>query len=167
MKKFKVLGLALLVALSLSACGADTSTNTESSVTKAEGVTAAAFTLDVCGVTVTNETLASCDLYTATAETVNSEGNAKSDEYVGYKLSDILNACNITGDFGKLTATATDGYEVTYDGDVLAETVFIAVQKNGESFKEAPWFAPCSSDTTGDFLKGLAKLSIEGAEASK
>jgi len=176
MKKVLAILLALVMVFSFAACGEkkeDTNKEgqqqeqqkEESKVQVVKGVTIPEFTIHVCGVKITNEDMAAYDLYSYQADTVNSSGTAKSNVFIGFKMSDIIDAAGLTGTYGKLTATATDNYTVEYEGDLLAENCFIAISKDGTQFKNGPWFAPCASGTTGDYLQDLAKLEIAGATA--
>lgn len=130
-----------------------------------KGVTIPEFKLKVAGVKITNEDMAAYDLYKYTANTVNSSGTAKSNVYIGFKMSDVIDACGLTGEFGKLTAIATDGYEVVYEGNILADNCLIAISKDGTQLKNGPWFAPGEAKSTGNFAQDLAKIEIEGAKA--
>ena len=104
-------------------------------------------------------------VYEVQTTSVNSAGTESTSTYVGFALSDVLTAAGIT-EYQTVTATADDGYAVEVDGTVAAEpTTLLAISKDGEQFKTSPWFAPCSSGTTGDYLKGMVALSVDGAEA--
>jgi len=176
MKKVLAILLALVMIFCLAACGSNNSGNKEdqkkeeqqqeeSKVSVVKGVTIPEFAIHVCGVKITNEDMAAYDLYSYQADTVNSSGTAKSNVFIGFKMSDVIDAAGLTGTYGKLTATATDNYAVEYEGDILAENCFVAISKDGTQFKNGPWFAPCESGTTGDYLQDLAKIEIAGATA--
>lgn len=134
----------------------------KASVEVVKGVTIPSFKIKICGVKITNEDMAAYDLYKYTADTVNSSGTAKSNVYIGFKMSDVLAACGITGTPGKATVTATDNYEITYEGNLLADNCLIAISKDGAQGKNGPWFAPGESGTTGDYLQDMSKMEIEG-----
>jgi len=163
--------LALLLALAMvfcfAACGEKQEQKKEEaptvSVEAVKGVTIPEFKIKICGVKITNEDLAAYDLYKYASNTVNSSGTNKSNVYIGFKMADVLEACGITGTFGKATVVATDGYEVVYEGNLLADNCFIAISKDGALGKNGPWFAPCESGTTGDYIQDLSKIEIEGA----
>ena len=168
MKKFLAVMLAIAMVFSFAACGEkNTGGNQSEPEIKLEvvkGITIPKFSVKVCGAKVTNEDMAAYDLYKYTADTVNSSGTAKSNVYIGFKMSDVLAECGITGTLGKATVTAADNYEVVYEGDLMAENCFIAISKDGAQGKNGPWFAPCASGTTGDYLQDLAKIEIDGAK---
>lgn len=170
MKKFLAILLALAMVFSFAACSEKKEEPKQEEPQKAsvevvKGVTIPSFKIKVCGVKITNEDMAAYDLYKYTADTVNSSGTAKSNVYIGFKMSDVLAECGITGTLGKATVTAADNYEVVYEGDLMAENCFVAISKDGAQGKNGPWFAPCASGTTGDYLQDLSKMEIEGAKA--
>lgn len=120
------------------------------------------FTLQINGVPVTSDDLSGCPAYTVTAESVNSSGTAKSYVYVGYALSDVLALVGVTDGYTKLEATADDGYTIACDAELAAQpTTLVAFLRDGEPFKNGPWFAPCGSATTGDYLKNTASLTVD------
>ena len=188
MKKLLTLLLALSLVLSMAACGSkshDTApVSTEGQQTQetndqpqeAEepsapeakelvGVTIPAFTVMVGEKEITDATMAEYAVYEVQTTSVNSAGTESTSTYVGFALSDVLTAAGIT-EYQTVTATADDDYAVEVDGTVAAEpTTLLAISKDGEQFKTSPWFAPCSSGTTGDYLKGMVALSVDGAEA--
>ena len=187
MKKLLTLLLALSLVLSMAACGSKTNdtapdstedqqtqeTNDqpqeaeEPSAPEAKelvGVTIPAFTVMVGEKEITDATMAEYAVYEVQTTSVNSAGTESTSTYVGFALSDVLTAAGIT-EYQTVTATADDDYAVEVDGTVAAEpTTLLAISKDGEQFKTSPWFAPCSSGTTGDYLKGMVALSVEGAE---
>ena len=188
MKKLLTLLLALSLVLSMAACGSKTNdtapdstedqqtqeTNDqpqeaeEPSAPEAKelvGVTIPAFTVMVGEKEITDATMAEYAVYEVQTTSVNSAGTESTSTYVGFALSDVLPAAGIT-EYQTVTATADDDYAVEVDGTVAAEpTTLLAISKDGEQFKTSPWFAPCSSGTTGDYLKGMVALSVDGAEA--
>lgn len=188
MKKLLTLLLALSLVLSMAACGSKTNdtapdstedqqtqeTNDqpqeaeEPSAPEAKelvGVTIPAFTVMVGEKEITDAAMAEYAVYEVQTTSVNSAGTESTSTYVGFALSDVLTAAGIT-EYQTVTATADDGYAVEVDGAVAAEpTTLLAISKDGEQFKTSPWFAPCSSGTTGDYLKGMVALSVDGAEA--
>ena len=170
MKKFLAVMLAIAMVFSFAACGEkNTGGNQNEPEIKLEvvkGITIPKFSVKVCGAKVTNEDMAAYDLYQVTADTVNSSGTAHSNVYVGFKLTDVLEAAKVEGTLGKATIVCTDGYEVAFEGDLKAEGVLLAITKDGSQFKSGPWFAPCTSKTTGDFAQDLAKIEIDGGSSS-
>lgn len=162
MKKLLAVLLALAMILSLGACGAKEEPKPESKVTEVTGVTVPEFKVKICGAKITNETMASYKLYQAVSHSTNSQGNSSENTYVGYKMVDVISAAQISGSWSKAQIICTDGYESTYEGDIQAEDVLLAITKNGESFKDGPWFAPCSSEVSGDFAQDLSKIELDG-----
>ncbi len=125
------------------------------------------FAINICGVSIGNSEMEKYELHTAVSESVNSEGTKKTAEYKGYKLSDVFKECGINDIPKAIEVTATDGYSFTYEGDLSDATCLIAMLKDGEPFKEGPWFAPCSSDTTGDYLKNLKSIGLTDKNQDK
>ena len=179
MKRTLALLLTMALTLSLAACGAgggsggtespeqSSSQPPESSAPEIREVVATvpAFSIQVNGVEVTNETLADCAVYEIQATSVNSAGTESTTTYAGFALSDVLAAAGVT-DYAAVTATADDGYAVEVSAEVAeAPTTLIAISENGEPFSSSPWFAPCASGTTGDYLKGVVAITLDGAAA--
>lgn len=180
-KRILALMLVLILAVSFAACGekkeeakdpdpdpvvVDNDGEKADGPTAEEvmGVTIPEFAITVNDVEVTHEMMADYAIYQVTVSTVNSSGTESTTTFCGFALKDILAAAGIEGDFTTLTAVATDGYEITFEdaGELIASDVtLVALTKNGDPFKEAPWFAPCTSGTTGDYLKGMATIVLE------
>lgn len=177
MKKVISLFLALIMVLALAACGGDNGPaasgspeNSPSAQTPStpeiKEVTAdvPAFSIQVNGVEITDGTLAGCALYEIRTATVNSVGTESAVTYTGFALSDVLEAAGVTG-YTSVTAAADDGYAVEVSAEVAgAPTTLVAIAKDGAPFSEYPWFAPCSSGTTGDYLKNMVAITLDGAE---
>lgn len=155
MKKLLAIVLALAMVFSFAACGKE---KVQEGMAPVDGITAPEFKIKLCGEKVDSSMMSSYPLYLAKTDTVNSQGTEKQAEYIGYKLTDMLKALNSESLSGKITATATDGYVLEYDGDM--DQILIALIRDGEVFKDGPWFAPCDSKTSGDFLQDLKKLDI-------
>ena len=181
MKKALVLLLTLAMALSLAACGgtedppatdspeasAPVETTPESDAPEIQEVvvTVPAFSIQVNGVEITNETLADCPVYEIQATSVNSAGTESTTTYAGFALTDVLAAAGVT-EYTSFTATADDGYAVEVSAEVAsAPTTLIAISEDGAQFSSSPWFAPCGSGTTGDYLKGMVAITLDGAAA--
>ncbi|MCQ2414495.1 MAG: hypothetical protein MJ063_00375 [Lachnospiraceae bacterium] len=180
MKKTIVTLLTLVMAFLLAACARPATTapaETTAAVpaqtaaeTKAPEATEAAeeqipeFSVTVCGVKVGNAELASCKVAEASSESTNSEGTKKTASYAGYRMSDVFAAAGVKEIPAEVTLTATDGYSFTYAGDLSADTCLLAITKDGKSFKEGPWFAPCASEVSGDYLKNLSAIEAAGQE---
>ena len=168
MKKYVSLILALLLALTLTACGGNSSNtdtaDTADTLKEAVGVTIPSFSLNVNGTIVTDAELADYPVYEVPATSTNSSGTESTCVYIGFSLKDVLEAAGV-GDFETLSAMASDGYIVDVNAETaLNPSTLIAISRDGEQFKEAPWFAPCSSKTTGDYIKGCAAIALDGAD---
>ena len=118
------------------------------------------FSIVVCGTTITNESMDEYAVYTISVETTNSEGTVKNYTYAGYSILDVLKAAGVEASEGVVVATATDGYEISYEENIIIEPTLVALIRNDEAFKEGPWLAPCESTTNGDYLKNLAEIKI-------
>ena len=171
MKKVLAIILALALVFCFAACGEKAEKQEEQKqesgldFKEVKGVTIPEFKVKVCGAKVTNEDMAAYPIYQITANTVNSSGTAHSNVYVGFMFTDVLEAAQVSGDLGKATIICTDGYEVAFEGDIKAEGVLLAISKDGTQFKAGPWFAPCTSGTTGDYAQDLSKVEIEGGSS--
>ncbi len=165
MKKYVALILALMLLFSLTACGGNDDGKDEASELKeAVGVTIPAFSLNVNGTIVTDADLADYPVYEVSATSTNSSGTESTCVYVGFSLKDVLDVAGV-GEFKTLAAIASDGYEVEVDAAMALEpSTLIAISKDGEQMKDGPWFAPCTSATTGDYNKGVVAISLDGAE---
>lgn len=187
MKKVLSTILAFMLVFSLVACGntapeaATTQTATTAETTEAQagdaaeaaeerpepvaeevkGVTVPAFAIMINGVRVDNNTMAAYPLYSVVTNTINSSGTASTTTYVGFAMTDVYEAAGLTENYIWLEAAADDGYTINIaDELVTAPTTLLAVTKNGEQFKTAPWFAPCGSGTTGDYLKNMVSILV-------
>ncbi|MBQ2697527.1 MAG: hypothetical protein IJF59_02535, partial [Clostridia bacterium] len=187
MKKILALLLSLMLLLSLVACsstddeapagdGAGETAGDAAGETAGEsggdaaepemkeviGVTVPAFTLHVNGKTLTNEQMADYAVYEIQATSINSSGTESTVTYVGFSLADVFAAAGVT-DYTSVVATADDGYAVEIAKEMASKpSTLVAISKDGEQFKTAPWFAPCSSGTTGDYLKGMVAITLDG-----
>ena len=179
MKKFLCMILALVLILGLAACGTEpaqptnpTSAPTEPPATRpapeaeeVKGVTVPAFAIMINGVKVDNTMMAGYPTYSVTSFSINSTGTESTITYVGYAITDVFAAAGLTDKYVWLEATADDGYAIEVSGDIVtAPTTLLAVTKNGEPFKTAPWFAPCSSQTTGEYLKNMVSILVNTTE---
>ena len=186
MKKILSMILVLALALSLVACGNTAPTDAPSVPQQSEpandptagfdapapvaeevkGVTIPEFAIMLNGVKVDNVMMAAYPTYSVTANSVNSSGTASTTTYVGFAMTDVLAAAGLTENYIWLEATADDGYAIEITGEIVtASTTLLAITKNGEQFKTAPWFAPCSSQTTGDYLKNMVSILVNTTEA--
>lgn len=165
MKRFVSLILALMLIFSLAACGSGEDPKPEGPEMKeAVGVTIPAFTLNVNGTVLTDADLADYPVYEIQATSTNSSGTESTVTYVGFSITDVFTAAGV-GEFETLAAIADDGYTVEIAAEIANQpSTLIAITRDGEQFKSAPWFAPCSSATTGDYLKGMVAISLDGKE---
>lgn len=168
MKKIIAALLVILMLIGVSACTKEKNKE-ENEAPTAQVVTDAdipEFSVLVNGVEVTDETMAAYNVYSVQTHSVNSHGTEDNRLYVGYAVSDVLAAAGVTGEYTEVKAAADDGYEIAYDADTAAlSTTLLAVIRDGEPFKKGPWFAPCHSGTSGDYLKNVASIGVD-AEAA-
>lgn len=172
-KKVLAILLALAMVFSFAACGnnggndnpeKDPEPVAADKLVVKKGVTVPAFTVKINGVPITNDDMADYDVYEGSITSTNSSGTTSTVVFIGFKVTDMMKAAELTGTPGKLTATADDGYQVEW-ADGASENNMVAISKDGSQFKSYPWFIPCDSETTGDQLKGCAKIVIEGMTA--
>lgn len=178
MKKILSMILVLTLALSLVACGtapaettgapettAPAATNPAPVAEEVKGVTIPEFAIMINGVKVDNVMMAAYPTYSVTAFSINSSGTESTTTYVGFAMTDVLAAAGLTENYIWLEATADDGYAIEVTGEIVtASTTLLAITKNGEQFKTAPWFAPCGSETTGDYLKNMVSILVNTTE---
>ena len=178
MKKILSLILVLALALSLAACAAapaettgdpettaPAATNPAPVAEEVKGVTIPEFAIMINGVKVDNVMMAAYPTYSVTAFSINSSGTESTTTYVGFAMTDVLAAAGLTENYIWLEATADDGYAIEITGEIVtASTTLLAITKNGEQFKTAPWFAPCGSETTGDYLKNMVSILVNTTE---
>lgn len=168
MKKTISLALAIMLVLSLAACGNQAADEASGPVAQeVKGVTIPAFSVTVNGVAVDAAAMAAYPMYSVQATSVNSAGTESTTTYVGFAMKDVLAAAGLSEAYIWLEATADDGYAVTLTGDkVLADTTLLAMTQDGEPFAASPWLAPCSSATTGDYLKGCVSILVNTTESA-
>ncbi len=157
------------VAPETTAAEAEETTAAEAAAPVAEevrGITVPAFSITVNGVEVTNDMMADYALYQVTAVSTNSSGTESTTVYAGFRMADVFAAAGLAETYVWLEATADDGYAVEYTGDIMADTTLLAVVRDGAQFKAAPWFAPCASVTTGDYLKGCVSILVNTVEGA-
>ncbi len=130
-----------------------------------QGVTVPDFTVHIGDVEITQDDMAEFPIYSVQATSVNSAGNESTVTYVGFMMKDVLAAAELTENYVWLQAVANDGYDIVVTGDVVMEdTTLLAITKDGSPFGDGPWFAPCSSETTGDYLKNLETIFVNTVE---
>ena len=182
MKKLLSLLIALLMAFSLAACTptappADPApAGPAAPVTPAaptgpvaeevSGVTIPAFALAVNGKELSQDDMAAYPIYSVQATSVNSAGTESTTTYVGFALKDVLDAAGLSESYVWVEAAADDGYAVSFsDKDLIeADTTLIALTKDGSQFDSSPWFAPCTEETTGKYMKGCVSIIVNTAE---
>ena len=158
----KKLFLLILVILMICLVGCGEKEKSDVVLTEATGITVPAFNVTICGAEITEQDMATSKLYSCHVKTVNSQGTEKETVYVGYQFTDVLKAADVEGEISSATIICADGYELNFEGDLRAYGMLLAVTKNGEAFKDGPWFAPCTSKTTGDYAQNLAKIEVKG-----
>ena len=114
------------------------------------------------GEEVTKETLADVPIYRITASTINNAGTAAEAIYNGYKLADVLSACGLEG-IQSVTAVANDGFKKTFDGEqIQSNHLLVAIEKDRATGVDGTiWLAPCTSQTSGDYVKLVVELIAE------
>lgn len=173
MKKLLSLLLALTMVFALCACGAEKAPEATPAapeeapapaagpvVEEVRGVTVPNFAVMINGVKVDQDMMAEYPLYSVQATSTNSSGTESTVTYVGFVMKDVFAAAGLSENYVWLEATADDGYAVTYEGDIMGDATLLAVTKDGTQFNGTPWFAPCASDTTGDYLKGCVGILV-------
>lgn len=130
------------------------------------GVTVPAFSVTVNGIEVNNDMMAAYPVYSVEVTTTNSSGTVSTTTYAGFAMADVLDAAGLTEQYIWMEATADDGYAVEYTGDLYSDLTLLAINQNGSQFKSSPWFAPCASETTGDYLKGCVSILVNTVEGA-
>ena len=190
MKKAMMMLLAILLAVSVAACAGNASVSSppatapastapatsESSASPAasgpvaeevKGVTIPAFSIQINGKEVTQDSVAAYPMYSVQATSTNSSGTESTTTYVGFAMKDVLAAAGLTENYIWLQAIADDGYAVTLTGSaVTADTTLLAMTKDGSPFSSSPWVAPCSSATTGNYLKSAVSILVNTTEGA-
>ena len=87
---------------------------------------------------------------------------ASEDTYGGYAIKDVLKAAGCE-DATKIVAIANDGYEVEFElTEENAPYSLVAIEKNKEVGEDGTvFFAPCLSETTGDYAKMVIEFTAE------
>ena len=157
------LGLVVLSVLSCAACGnnnAEVSKNTNQNVLEeVRGVTIPKFSVTINDKVVTNEDLAEYSIYKSQVTSVNSSGTESTVNYIGFRFVDALEKAGLSNMTTYIEAIADDGYSVVYENR-KPENMLIAISRDGSQFKKNPWFAPCDSNVTGEFLQGLTNILV-------
>ena len=135
-------------------------TSRESVLEEVKGVTIPKFNVSINGNVITNEDLAEYLIYKSQVTSVNSSGTETTVNYIGFRFVDALEKAGLSGKTNYIEAIADDGYSVVYEAKRKPENMLIAISKDGSQFKKSPWFCPCDSDTTGEFLQGLTSILV-------
>ena len=140
----------------------DTAQNEDAPVAEEiKGITIPVFSVLVNGIEVTNVDIAEYPMYSVVSSSINSVGTERIVTYVGFTVEDLLKAAGLGERYVWLEATASDGYTILLQGDIIyANTTLLAVTKDGSPFTEAPWLAPCSDTFTGNYLKELESILL-------
>ena len=162
MKKILSILMIMTCSLMLLSCGSKEQNNTskESVFEEVKGVTIPKFTVSINDKIVTNEDLAEYPIYKSQVTSVNSSGTETTVNYIGFRFVDALEKAGLSGKTNYIEAIADDGYSVVYEAKRKPENMLIAISKDGSQFKKSPWFCPCDSDTTGEFLQGLTFILV-------
>jgi len=136
--------------------------STESGLMIVEDAEIPFFSIHVDGVEITSDDLSAYPVYSVEATSTNTHGTTTTRVYIGFMLSDVLKASRIKDDFVTLVTIADDGYSIKVSKEVAMEpTTLIAVSEDGKLFRDGPWFAPCSSDVSPDYLRELITITLE------
>ena len=169
----KNLGVLFLAVLLLFACNnqsvpsnnnqnsevKEQNSNTEVVLEEVKGVTIPKFTVSINENVITNDDLADYPIYKAQVTSTNSSGTTTTINYAGFKFVDALDKLGLSKNPQYIEAIADDGYAVKYENLDLNK-MMIAISKDGSQFKKSPWFCPCDSQTTGDYLQNLTTVLI-------
>ena len=150
--------IAILLAAGLAACG-----NGDRPVAgRVDGVEVPAFSFKVGDTEITDKDMAPYPIYSVETTSTNTYGTTTTRVYVGYAISDILDAAGGADDFSTLVTLADDGYTVSVSREIAMEpTTLAAISEDGKFFKKGLWFAPCISDVSPDYLRDLALIRPE------
>ena len=132
-----------------------------------KGVTIPAFELFVNGVAVNQDMMAAYPVYSVTTHSINSTGTESNAVYIGFSFLDVLDAAGLNEKYIWLQAVADDGYAVTITEEkVMEETNLIAMTKDGSPYAVNPWFAPCSDEVSGQFLKNVVSILVNTVDSA-
>jgi len=155
--------IAILLAAGLAACGNGPAKAEDGPVAeKVDGVEVPAFSFKVSETEITDKDMALYPVYSVETTSTNTYGTTTTRVYVGYAISDILDAAGAADDFSTLVTLADDGYTVSVSRGIAMEpTTLAAISEDGKPFKKGLWFAPCISDVSPDYLRDLALIRLE------
>lgn len=160
MKKLLALLLVLVMVFTFAACGTQNGEDVQEQAAfeEVKGVTIPAFTVYVNGNPVTNDDMAAYPIYSIQVTTTNSSGTTTTPTYIGFKMTDVMEAAQLTDAYIYVTAIADDGYAVEFTDVADFSNMMLGISKDGTQFKALPWFCPCDSATTGDYLQGCENI---------
>jgi len=131
----------------------------------AKGPATQAFSVLVNGVEVTNDMMAAYPIRSAEAVSTNTYGATSAIKYTGYSVADTLKAAGLNDKYIWLRCVATDGYSVTLSGDiVMSENTLLALTRDGEPYPFAPWFAPCDSQASPNYVRAVDYILVNTSE---
>lgn len=158
MKRILQVFVVMLMLIGLCSCTKMTKITDE--------VTVPDFEVMVNGVKVTDEMMASYDVYEIVVETVDNYDNVDNTTYHGYRALDIIKAAGFTGSPKKMTIIPSDGadpFEVA--NPKASDNLFSFERKKSTddafSSKKGPFFAPCSSKNSPDYIKFCGTINVE------
>ena len=163
MKKIFLFMIAMLLAAGLAACGTGPAkAGSEPIAGRVDEVDVPAFSFVVGETEITDKDMAPYPIYSVETTSTNTYGTTTTRVYVGYAISDILDAAGAADDFSTLVTLADDGYTVSVSRGIAMEpTTLAAISEDGKTFKKGLWFAPCVSDVSPDYLRDLALIRPE------
>ncbi|MCL2492249.1 MAG: hypothetical protein FWE87_05860 [Coriobacteriia bacterium] len=183
MKRSLLIILAVLLALALTACTEQQSVSdapvTEVATEEQEindaqasapdpvteeidGIEIPAFSITVQDIVITDQEMTNYPVYRVETTSTNTYGTTTTRVYVGYSASDILGAAGVSSDFTTMVTLADDGYQVKVNHKVALEpTTLVAISEDEVHFQTGPWFAPCSSNMSPDYLRDLVSITLE------
>jgi len=120
------------------------------------------FSVTIQGTEITNDDMASYPVYSVQTTSTNTYGTTTTRVYIGYTISDVLKAAGVSEAFSTLATIADDGYTVSINEQVaLDPTTLMAFYEDDKAFIIGPWFAPCVSNVSPDYLRDLASITLE------
>lgn len=169
MKKIIAGILALMLLFAMAACGTESNSEASMEPSATMEVTPSADSHDIYMFSVMVEGVEDVtefnqdhyndmDIQTVTL-TITKDDTPTDYQCTGVLLKDVLAALGAT-DYTSVTVVAVDGYEKTYDKDVIEEdTTFFALEVNGETEDCPETFA--ASMGSGYSIKNVQKIIVE------
>ena len=119
------------------------------------------FIFTIQNIEITDSIMSNYPVYSVETTSTNTYGTTTTRVYIGYTISDVLDAAGITDNFITLQAIADDGYTVKVDYSVAMEsTTLVAISENDKIFVTGLWFSPCSSNVSPDYLRELSVIRL-------